>query len=112
MTVLVRPHPFFERDGYDVYTEEKISFATATLGGTIIVKTVDGQVEYKVKAGTQSGTRERLRGKGIPNVRNPKDRGDHYVILTIVTPTLLNSKQKKALADFADTMGDKTYGKR
>ena len=76
------------------------------------MKTVDGQVEYKVKPGTQSGTRERLRGKGIPNVRNPKDRGDHYVILTIVTPTLLNSKQKKALAEFADAMGDKTYGKR
>ena len=110
--VVVSTSNHFERDGDDVYTEEKISFATATLGGTIIVKTVDGQVEYKVKAGTQSGTRERLRGKGIPNVRNPKDRGDHYVILTIVTPTLLNSKQKKALADFADTMGDKTYGKK
>ncbi|MBR6410225.1 MAG: molecular chaperone DnaJ, partial [Clostridia bacterium] len=110
--VVVSSSNHFERDGYDVYTEEKISYATAVLGGTILVKTVDGQVEYKVKAGTQSGTCERLRGKGIPHVRNPKERGDHYVILTIVTPTLLNSKQKKALAEFADTMGDKTYGKR
>jgi molecular chaperone DnaJ len=110
--VVVSTSNHFERDGYDVYTEEKISFATAALGGTILVKTVDGQVEYKIKPGTQSGTRERLRGKGIPNVRNPKDRGDHYVILTIVTPTLMNSKQKKALADYAEAMGDKTCGKK
>lgn len=102
----------FERDGNDVYTEEKISFPTAALGGTIIVQTVDGQVEYKVPAGTQSGTKVRLRGIGISDVRDSKRKGDHYIILTVVTPTTLNSKQKKALGDYADTMGDTTYGKK
>lgn len=110
--VVVSQSNHFERDGYDVYTEEKISFATAALGGTIRVKTVDGEVEYKIKPGTQTGTKERLRGKGIPNVRNNQVRGDHYVIFTIVTPTSMNSKQKKALQDFADAMGDTTTNKK
>lgn len=106
--VVVSSSGRFQRDEYDVYTEEKISFPTAALGGTIIVRTVDGDVEYKVRPGTQTGTKERLRGKGIPNVRDPKSRGDHYVIFNVVTPTMLNSKQKKALLDYAAAMGDRT----
>ena len=110
--VIVSPSNHFERDGMDVYTEEKISFATAALGGTIVVRTVDGQVEYEVKPGTQSGTRVRLRGKGIPSVRNRETRGDHYIILTVVTPTSLNGKQKDALHAFAEAMGDSTVSKK
>ena len=110
--VIVSDSNRFERDGYDVYTEEKISFATAALGGIVNIQTVDGMVEYKIKAGTQSGTKERLRGKGIPNVRDNTRRGDHYVILTVVTPTSLNSKQKKALQDYAEAMGDTSAGRK
>ena len=100
----------FERDGMDVYTEEKIPFTIAALGGPIVVKTVDGQVEYTVKAGTQSGTKVRLRGKGIPNVRNANERGDHYIVLTVETPTVLNRKQKAALREFAKAMGENPSG--
>ena len=109
--VLVSNSNHFERDGMDVYTEEKISFPTAALGGPIRVKTVDGEVEYEVKAGTQTGTKVRLRGKGIPSVRDNTQRGDHYIILTIETPTILTSKQKEALQAYADTMGDPTKKK-
>ena len=104
--VVVGESNHFERDGMDVYTEEKISFPTAVLGGTIRVQTVDGQVEYDVKPGTQNGLRVRLRGKGIPNVRNANQRGDHYMIFTVEVPTGLNSKQKEALREYAAAMGD------
>ncbi|MBR4768838.1 MAG: molecular chaperone DnaJ, partial [Lachnospiraceae bacterium] len=108
--VVVSPSDRFKRDDDDVYTVEKIPFVTAALGGPIIVKTVDGQVEYNVKAGTQSGTMVRLRGKGIPDVRNSASRGDHYMELVVETPTVLNRKQKAALKAFADAMGQKTDG--
>lgn len=104
--VYVAENNHFERDGMDVYTEEKISFTTAALGGPIRVQTVDGQIEYDVKPGTQTGTKVRLKNKGIPNVRNKEQRGDHYMILTVEVPTNLNNKQKEALQAFAETMSD------
>ncbi len=104
--VYVAESNHFERDGMDVYTEEKIPFTTAALGGPIRVQTVDGQIEYDVKAGTQTGTKVRLKNKGIASVRNKDQRGDHYMILTVEVPTNLNNKQKEALEAFADTMGD------
>lgn len=104
--VIVSDSSRFTRDGMDVYTEEKISFATAALGGTIRVQTVDGQIEYDVKAGTQPGTRVRLRGKGIPSVRNKNTRGDHYMILNVAVPTSMNGKQKEALQAYAEAMGE------
>ena len=106
MEVYVAENNHFERDGMDVYTEEKISFTTAALGGPIRVQTVDGQIEYDVKPGTQTGTKVRLKNKGIPNVRNKEQRGDHYMILTVEVPTNLNNKQKEALQAFAETMSD------
>ena len=106
--VVVSESNRFKRDGMDVYTEERIPFTTAALGGPIIVKTVDGQVEYNVKAGTQSGTMVRLRGKGIPDVRNKTSRGDHYIELAVETPQTLNRKQRAALKAFAEAMGEKT----
>ena len=96
----------FERDGMDVYTEEKVPYSIMALGGPIRVKTVDGEVEYEVKSGTQTGTKVRLKGKGLPSVRNAETRGDHYIILTIETPVSLTAKQKEALQAFADTMGE------
>lgn len=110
--VIVADSNRFERDGMDVYTEEKISFPTAVLGGTIRVQTVDGQVEYEVKPGTPNGMRVRLRGKGIPNVRNASQRGDHYMVFTVEVPTGLNQKQKDALKAYADAMGDDKPNKK
>ena len=102
----------FTRDGADVYTEEKISFAKAALGGTIRVRTVDGEIEYDVKPGTQPGLKVRLRGKGIPYVRDNAKRGDHYMILNIDVPTGMTGKQKDALRAYADAMGEEDIKKK
>ena len=102
----------FTRDGVDVYTEEKISFAKAALGGTIRVRTVDGEIEYDVKPGTQPGLKVRLRGKGIPYVRNNAQRGDHYMILNVEVPTGMTGKQKEALRAYAEAMGEDDIKKK
>jgi len=77
------------------------------LGGSTIVKTVDGPVELKIAPGTQSDTRTRLRGKGVPSLQNPNVRGDHYVTLVVETPKKLNKKQKEALKAYAEACGEK-----
>ena len=84
---IVSPHPIFKRQESNIFSTVPISFATAALGGTIRINTVDGEVEYTVKAGTQTDTRVRLAGKGVPSLRNPKVRGDHYVTLVVEVPT-------------------------
>ena len=81
-----------------------ISYPTAVLGGEIKVKTVDGEVLYEVKPGTASGTRVRLKGKGMPTVRNPQMRGDHYMTLVVDIPTKLNQEQKDALLAYDKTL--------
>ena len=81
-----------------------ISFATAALGGPIKIKTVDGEVEYEVKPGTQTDTKVRLRGKGVPSLRNKNIRGDHYVTLVVTVPEKLTEEQKEALRKFDDAM--------
>lgn len=98
--VRVRQHPEFMRRDYDIYSEHKISFAVAALGGEVIINTLDGQVAYDVKPGTQTNTRIRLRGKGVPSLRNANMRGDHYVDLVVDVPTKLNEKAKEALRAF------------
>ena len=101
---IVSPHPIFKRQESNIFSTVPISFATAALGGTIRIKTVDGEVEYTVKAGTQTDTRVRLSGKGVPSLRNPKMRGDHYVTLVVDVPTKLNAKQREALKNFDEAM--------
>ncbi len=98
--VLVRPHPVFMRQDYDIFSEVKISYAVAALGGPIVIDTVDGKVVYEVKAGTETGARVRLKGKGVPTLRNKNVRGDHYVTLTIETPTKLSKEAKDLLRQF------------
>ena len=102
--VIVSSHPKFERQDNNIYTEEPISFVTAALGGNIRIKTVDGEVEYEVKPGTQTGTKIRLRGKGVPYLRNRQTRGDHYVTLTVQVPERLNKEQREALMAFDEAM--------
>ena len=74
--VIVSPSPVFAREDYNVFSNVPISFADAALGNEIRIKTIDGEVLYEVKPGTQSGTRVRLKGKGIPTLRDSKLRGD------------------------------------
>lgn len=105
--VMVRPHPFLKRQDDNIYSTIPISFATATLGGPVRVKTIDGEVEYEVKPGTPTDTRVRLRGKGMPNVRNKNIRGDHYITLVVEVPKSLNKEQKEALLTFDKLMKNK-----
>ena len=101
---IVSKHPNFIRKDMNIYSTVPISFAKAALGGTIVIKTVDGQVEYDVKAGTQTDTRVRLKGKGVPSLRNKSVRGDHYVTLVVQVPERMNEEQKAALRKFDDLM--------
>ncbi|OIU70613.1 molecular chaperone DnaJ [Rossellomorea aquimaris] len=100
----VRSHDFFERNGDDIYCEMPVTFAQAALGDEIEVPTLHGKVKLKVPAGTQTGTRFRLKGKGVPNVRG-YGTGDQNVQVKVVTPTKLTEKQKQLLREFADISG-------
>ena len=104
--VVVKPHPFFERDGYNVWYEVKVSFVQAALGDKLRVPTLDGDVEYILPAGTQPGDIFKLKGRGIP-VLNSTRRGDQLVKVTVEVPKNLNEKQKEALMSFNTTMGAK-----
>lgn len=95
--VYVERHKDFQRSDYDIYSTVKISYPRAVLGGDVVIPTIDGDVAYNVKAGTQTGTRVRLRGKGVPSLRNRKMRGNHYVDLVVDVPTKLSKEQKKLL---------------
>lgn len=86
----------FIRDGYNLIKEVEIGFTQAALGDTIEVNTVDGPVDLKIPSGTQSGSRFRMRGKGVPHNRG---RGDQFVIVTVVTPKKLSREQKKLLEE-------------
>ncbi|HLU21273.1 molecular chaperone DnaJ [Lederbergia graminis] len=100
----VREHEFFERDGDDIYCEMPITFAQAALGDEIEVPTLHGKVKLKIPAGTQTGTRFRLRGKGVHNVRG-LGVGDQHIVVKIITPTKLTEQQKQLLREFADISG-------
>ncbi len=102
--VVVSNHPTFRRQDYDIYSTVPISFATAALGGEVKVATVDGDVMYDIKSGTQTDTRVRLKGKGVPTLRNKQVRGDHYVTFVVSVPKNLNSEQKEALKAFDRAM--------
>lgn len=105
----VREHEFFERDGDDVYCEMPVTFVQAALGDEIEVPTLHGKVKLKVPAGTQTGTKFRLKGKGIPNVRG-YGVGDQHILVRIITPTKLTDKQKQHLRDFAEISGSSPIG--
>lgn len=103
---LVQDSDKFQRDGAEIYYEMPIDFAQAALGDEIDVPTVHGDVKLKVPAGTQTGTKFRLRGKGAPRLRG-SGNGDQTVIAKVVTPKNLNDAQKEALREFAKASGTK-----
>lgn len=104
--VIVGRHPIFQRQDYDIYSNVPVSYAVAALGGEVVVDTVDGKVIYEVKPGTQTDTRVRLKGKGVPTLRNKEVRGDHYVTLVIQTPEKLSHEAKELLKQFDALTGD------
>lgn len=109
--VTVKEDSVFERDNYDVYVRVPITFSQAVLGAEIEVPTVDGKVAQRIPEGTQSGTKFRLRGKGIQYL-NGRGRGDQYVIVDVEIPKKLTKNQREALKAFEDSLKDDNYEKR
>ncbi len=110
VTVSVKEHKMFKRDGQDIILEMPISFAQAALGATLIVPTVDGKVQYDLPEGTQTGTVFRLRGSGVPNISG-RGRGDQYVKVTVEVPRNLSAEQKELLRKFDDDI-DECYSEK
>ena len=110
--VHVSSHPIFKRQDMNLYSTEPISFVTAALGGEIKIRTIDGDMTYEIKPGTQTDTKIRLRGKGVPSLRNKSIRGDHIVTLVVQVPEKLNREQKEALQAFDDAMNGRTPEKK
>lgn len=98
--VIVGRHPIFQRQDMNIFSTVPMSFAVAALGGEIVIDTVDGKVIYDVKPGTQTDTKVRLKGKGVPSVRNREIRGDHYVTLVVQVPDKLKPEAKDLLKQF------------
>ena len=111
ITVAVRRHEFFERDGYNLICEVPLTVAEATLGAEIKVPTLEGEVSYTIPEGTQYGTSFTLRGKGIPYVNSTR-RGDLIFTVAVEIPKGLSDKQKDAMKAFADSCGEGNYSKR
>lgn len=103
----VRAHEFFERDGDDVYCEMPLTFAQSALGDDIEVPTLHGKVKLKIPAGTQTGSKFRLRGKGVPNVRG-YGQGDQHIKVRVITPTKLSPEQKELIREFSALSGTGT----
>lgn len=104
--VTVSRHPVFGRQDMHIFSTAPISFAQAALGGDVRIKTVDGDVLYNVKPGTKTDIKVRLKGKGVPSLRNKQVRGDHYVTLVIQTPEKLSAEAKEALRKFDALTGN------
>lgn len=103
VTLDVRPHPKFRREGYDLFLDQEIDFVTATLGGKIKVPTLEEELTLKVRAGTQSHTLVRLRDEGVPYLRG-RGKGDLYVRLIVKVPDKLTKDQKKLLEQYRKTL--------
>lgn len=106
---VVASHTKFQRSGFDIYSVETLPFSVAALGGEIFIDTVDGKVVYEIKSGTQPDTTIKLKGKGVPTLRNKDVRGDHYVKLVMKVPTHLSTEAKEALRKY-DELSDNALG--
>ncbi|MDD6160976.1 MAG: molecular chaperone DnaJ [Oscillospiraceae bacterium] len=105
INVTVRPDSRLQRDGYDLYLEQPVSFTQAALGAELQIDTIDGKVKWTLPAGTQTGTTFRLRGKGVPEIRG-RGRGDQYVTIRVQVPVNFTEEQREALRAYAETMGE------
>ena len=105
VTILVDRHAVFQRQGYDIYSSEPISFTQAALGGKVQLNTIDGPYSYDIAPGTQTNTKVKLKGKGVPTLRNKSVRGDHYVTLVVQVPENLTDEQKSILNQYENASG-------
>lgn len=105
VVIHIKDHPIFERDEDDLHCEVPVSFGKATLGGELLVPTLEGKASIKIPAGTQSGTTFRLRGKGIQDLGSGR-KGDLHVRVQVEVPTRLNSDQKEQLEKFSESCGE------
>ncbi len=104
ITLAIKQHEFFQRDGDDIIYELPINFAQAALGTEVEVPTLDGKTKLKIPAGSQTGKVFRLKNKGIPHLHR-RGRGDQLVALRVVTPDSLTKKQRQLFQELADTLG-------
>ena len=111
ITVNVRPHAFFEREGSDIYCDIPVTYADMTLGAKITVPTIDGTETIDIPEGTQTGTTFTLKGKGVKIV-NTQKHGNMYVTAVIETPKGLDRKQKELLKQFSDSLKDSNHSKK
>jgi len=98
LSIDIKPHKVFQRQGSDIYVNMGIQFSLAVAGGEIKVPTIDGDIKIRIRPGTQSGTMIRLREKGVPIIRG-RGRGDEYVRINILVPDKLTRKQKEVLEE-------------
>jgi molecular chaperone DnaJ len=112
ITVSVKRHNIFERDGYDIFCEVPLTVAEATLGAEIDVPTLEGNQKFTIPEGTQPGTQFTLKQKGIPYVNNAGRKGDLVFTVNVEIPKSLNEKQKEYMRAFADACGDSNYSKK
>ena len=105
----VQPHELFQRQGEDIFCELPISLGTAILGGEIKVPTMDGVARLTIEAGTENGRMYRLRGKGIPELGNDRNKGDLHVRIRIEVPKDLSNGQKKKLKELFDAFTEASY---
>jgi len=112
ITVRVKRHNVFEREGYHIYCEVPVTISEATLGAEITVPTLEGNVTYTIPEGTQHGTKFTLKGKGIPYVNSSGRRGDLIFAVNVEVPKGLSEKQKDLLREFAAACGENNYGKK
>jgi molecular chaperone DnaJ len=103
VVVHVQEHPFFQRDGNDLYCEVPLNFTTLALGGEIQIPTLDGQEAFAIPAGTQTGSTFRIRGQGMPDVSG-RGRGDLLMTVKVSTPKKLSKEQRKLLEQLSETL--------
>ena len=112
ITVNVKKHNIFERDGYNIYCEIPLTVAEATLGAEIDVPTLEGNQKFTIPEGTQPGTQFTIRQKGIPYINNANRKGDLIFTVNVEIPKSLSEKQKEFMRAFADSCGEGNYSKK
>ena len=105
VSIRVKPHKLFRRDGYDIVHPQVINVADAALGTTLKVPTLDGEADVEVPAGTQTGDVIRLRGDGIPHLGRENRRGDHLITMVVQTPRRLDEHQRRLLQELSESLG-------
>ncbi len=111
VSIRVKSHPIFKREGYNVICEIPITFTQAALGAELDVPTIEGTIKYTIPEGTQTGTVFKLRNKGIKYL-NSNAKGDQFIKINVDVPTKLSDKQKELLREFAEISGDEVFEQR